>query len=590
MSFDALLRAWNDARVIALDDDLLVVDKPSGIAVHGGDERLGDDVVTRLQRWLGERGQHDYLGVHQRLDKDASGVLFFTRRRAMNAEVAPMMESHSARRVYVAAVSDPGLPDKGVFEQRLAHEKGGRTRVVARGGQHARSRYRVLARKAGRALVELEPETGRTHQLRVQLSHSSAPIAGDRLYGGARASRLMLHARSIEIAGRRFEAAVPEELQAWFEGRAPALEPRARLIDAGVRRAPLLDADSFRLLNDLGDLVPGVVVDRYADFAVLSISGDEAYARRQEIAGLLVELGARGVYLKLRVRADLRRQHAGELAPPEPIAGEPAQSPLVVHEGELRFHVDPGDGLSTGLFVDQRDNRERVRQLSPKRMLNLFSYTCSFSVAAALGGARTTSVDLSGRSLERGRDNFMLNGLDPAAHRFDKDDVLDWLKRARRRTERFDLVVLDPPSFGTRGKRGTFSVDKSYVAVARDALSLLAPGGRLLAVTNYTKTSQGALRRMLHEAARQAGVELRQLKDLPSGLDCPDGPDGPAPSRSVLATSSQPPTRPRRNPPRGGSPPLEHPDAPRSARRGLAVARRGQSTSNPRRKKRKKKS
>jgi 23S rRNA (cytosine1962-C5)-methyltransferase len=561
MAFEALLGWWNDARVVVLDDDLLVVDKPSGIAVHGGDERLGDDVVRRLSRWLGERGEHDYLGVHQRLDKDASGVLFFTRRRGMNAEIARLMESHAARRVYVAAVSDPGLPAEGAFEHRLSHDKGGRTRVVQRGGQHARARYRVLRRNAGRALVELEPETGRTHQLRVQLSHSAAPIAGDRLYGGAPAPRLMLHARSIDVAGRHFEAPVPEELEAWFEGRQPALEPRARLLDAGVRRTPLSASDAYRLANDAGDLMPGVVVDRYGDFAVLSISDDEAYRRRQEIAGLLVELGARGVYLKLRVRADLRRQHAGALAPAEPIAGDPAPGPLTVHEGPLQFHVELGDGLSTGLFVDQRDNRARVAELASKRMLNLFAYTCSFSVAAAMGGAHTTSVDLSGRALERGRDNFALNGLDPAAHRFEKDDVIDWLRRARRRQERYGLVVLDPPSFGTRAKRGTFSVEKSYVAVARDALSLLEPGGRLLAVTNHTKTWQSGLRRMLHSAAREAGVELRQLKDFPSGLDCPEGPDGPTPSRSVLATlASGHASRKARG--------------DRSARRGLAVARR----------------
>ncbi len=173
MAFEALLGWWNDARVVVLDDDLLVVDKPSGIAVHGGDERLGDDVVRRLSRWLGERGEHDYLGVHQRLDKDASGVLFFTRRRGMNAEIARLMESHAARRVYVAAVSDPGLPAEGAFEHRLAMTRAAVRASSQRGGQHARARYRVLRRNAGRALVELEPETGRTHQLRVQLSHSA---------------------------------------------------------------------------------------------------------------------------------------------------------------------------------------------------------------------------------------------------------------------------------------------------------------------------------------------------------------------------------------------------------------------------------
>ncbi len=363
------------------------------------------------------------------------------------------------------------------------------------------------------------------------------------------------------MAGRHFEAAVPEELEAWFEGRQPALEPRARLLDAGVRRTPLSASDAFVWSNDAGDLMPGVVVDRYGDFAVLSISDDEAYRRRQEIAGLLVELGARGVYLKLRVRADLRRQHAGALAPAEPIAGDPrlARSRCTKDRSSSTWSLVTG--CPRGCSSTSATTVRAWRELASKRMLNLFAYTCSFSVAAAMGGAHTTSVDLSGRALERGRDNFALNGLDPAAHRFEKDDVIDWLRRARRRQERYGLVVLDPPSFGTRAKRGTFSVEKSYVAVARDALSLLEPGGRLLAVTNHTKTWQSGLRRMLHSAAREAGVELRQLKDFPSGLDCPEGPDGPTPSRSVLATlASGHASRKARG--------------DRSARRGLAVARR----------------
>jgi 23S rRNA (cytosine1962-C5)-methyltransferase len=208
-----------------------------------------------------------------------------------------------------------------------------------------------------------------------------------------------------------------------------------------------------------------------------------------------------------------------------------------VSEGELKFSVRLGDGLQTGLFVDQRNNRARVRELAPGgRMLNLFSYTCSFSVAAALGGAATVSVDLSARALARGRENFALNGLDATRHAFDKDDALEWLARARRRGRRFDLVVLDPPSFGMRGRHKTFSVAHDYGRAARDAFRLLAPGGRLLAVTNHRKTSLGELRRIVRDAAASAGRELAQLKDLPSGVDCPDAPDGPAPSKSVLAT------------------------------------------------------
>lgn len=536
---------WLDERVVVRDADVLVVDKPRGMVVHGGDESLSDDLVSRLRLWLRAAGEPDYLGVHQRLDKEASGILFFTRNKAQNRAVAADMEGHAARRTYLALVSDGGMPEQGVLEHQLVHDKGGITRVVPRGGQRAVARYRVLERNAGRALVELSPETGRTHQLRVQLAAVRCPIVGDRAYGGARAPRLMLHGRALELPslGRRFECAVPESFGAALAGGEVGLGSpsalRRALADAYVLRAPLFArASAFRLSNGAGDELPGVVVDRYADFAVLALSSDEAVERRDELAGAVLALGARGVYLKIRERADQRRVDAERNAPSEPLAGEAAPGELVVEEGGLRFPVRLGEGLSTGLFVDQRDNRRLVRELSSAaRVLNLFAYTCSFSVAAAAGGAReVVSVDLGQPALERGKKSFALNGLEPARHRFYQEDCVPWLARARRKGERFELVILDPPSFGTRKKGATFDVESDYEGVAADALALLGPGGRLLAVTNHRKTSRERLRKLLHEAARGAGVRIRQMKDLASPLDCPDGPEGPTPMKSVLVT------------------------------------------------------
>lgn len=538
MAFERLFVAWNDERILADDADLLVVDKPSGMAVHGAGAD-DEDVVTRLAARCRALGRDAYLGVHQRLDKPASGVLLLTRRRALNAAVARDIGSHAAKRVYVAAVSDGGLPQAGSFEQRLLPQKGGPTRVVERGGQLARSHFRVLERRGGRALVELRPETGRTHQLRVALAHAGSPIAGDRLYAGAPAPRLMLHCRELELPSleRRFRAPVPRALGSWLAGAPPALPPdvRSALVDAGCRRHRLAaDANALRVVNALGDELPGVCIDAYDGFAVLEVSEPAAFERRAELAAALVELGARGVQLKVRLR-DAPAEV--EPAPSEPIAGSAPPDALIVNEGGLKFSVRLGQGLSTGLFVDQRDNRRRVRELTRGgRMLNLFAYTCSFSVAAALGGADTVSVDLSARALERGRENFTLNGLDASRHAFEKDDVLQWLSRAPRRGLSFELIVLDPPSFGTRGRHKTFSVARDYARAACDAFRLLTPGGRLLAVTNHRKTSLGELRRVVRDAAASAGRELAQLKDLPSGVDCPEAPHGPAPSKSVLAT------------------------------------------------------
>ncbi|HEY3666198.1 MAG TPA: class I SAM-dependent methyltransferase [Polyangiaceae bacterium] len=548
MAFDALFPAFRAERILYDQGGLLIVDKPPGVVVHGGDEQQAGDLISRLKSVLSARGEGDYLGVHQRLDVGTSGALAFTRDTALNAAIAEQMEGHAVERAYVAVIAHgPGksvLRDAGSLEQRL-ETKQGRTRVVKSGGQHALTHYRILERVRDRALIELRPETGRTHQLRVQLAHAGAPIVGDSQYSGAPAERLFLHARDLvfKTPSVRCSAKVPGSFADALHARAPSLgspeRMREALADAGCLRAPLVSvSQAFRVVNDSGDGLPGVCVDRYGDFAVLSLSSDEASARAQELADLLFEYGARGVYLKQRARADLRREAHAELAPKAPIAGLPVPGELIVQENHARFGVTLDEGLSSGLFLDQRDNRRKIAAFcGGRRVLNLFSYTCSFSVYAALASAeRVTSVDLSGPALARGRENFKLNGLDPEAHSFVQTDALEWLVRAGKRGERFGVVILDPPSFSTSGKGKTFRVADGYQRALALVFGVLEPGGRVLAVTNHRKTSVLAFRKIAHDAARDAGREITQLKDLSSQLDCPPGPNGPFPAKSVLIT------------------------------------------------------
>lgn len=546
MAFERLFPAFREERILHAEGGLLVVNKPPGMVVHGGNLALAGDLVSRLKRVLRARGEDDYLGVHQRLDVGTSGVLAFTRDASLNAVIAEQMAAHATERAYLAVValgsSKAALRDAGTFEQRLETEKG-LTRVVKSGGQHALTRYRVLERVADRALLELRPETGRTHQLHVHLAHAGAPIVGDAIYGGPAAARLFLHARELAFAvpKLRLAAPVPDAFADALHARSPslgsALRLREAIADAGCLRAPLVEAnDAFRVVNDLGDELPGVCVDRYGDYAVLSPASEEASARAREIANLLVDFGARGVYLKQRARADLRRKAHLELAPKEPLAGHAAPGAVVVREGAARFAVSLDEGLSCGLFLDQRDNRARLAAFcGGRRVLNLFSYTCSFSVYAGLASAEhVTSVDLSGHALARGRENFALNGLDPAAHSFVQSDALEWLARAAKRGAKFGVVILDPPSFSTSGKGKTFRVEGGYGRALALVLGVLEASGRVLAVTNHRKTSPLAFRKVVHDAARAAGREITQLKDLPSPLDCPPGPGGPFPAKSVL--------------------------------------------------------
>jgi 23S rRNA (cytosine1962-C5)-methyltransferase len=156
-------------------------------------------------------------------------------------------------------------------------------------------------------------------------------------------------------------------------------------------------------------------------------------------------LGVRGVYLKVHPKQSntLIDPRSESLAPSGPVRGEPAPDPLVIHESGLAYRVRLGDGLKTGIFLDQRENRRRVRELARgKHVLNLFAYTCGFTVAAAAGGALSSvSVDASKGALERGKENLEENGLFSPAHALVDDDVFSWLKFAGKRNERYDLVV-----------------------------------------------------------------------------------------------------------------------------------------------------
>jgi 23S rRNA (cytosine1962-C5)-methyltransferase len=550
-------RIWpdfQDAWIVHRDPDLVVIDKPTGIPTHAADPARLDDVVTRLSAHLGV----DYLGVHQRLDRDTSGVLLFTARREANARIATAFEGRTVEKRYLACVT--GWPEgraKATLKGALAPDKGGgRMRVTPphdRKGQHAITHVRQVARNGPRALLELVLETGRTHQARVQLAHEGAPIAGDALYGGAPAPRLLLHAAEIVLGKQRFSAKTPPEFEEWLAhgdlGRAIYDEPQAlarALARAKDGRFALGRSDTgerattaFRLVNEAGDALPGLAVDVYDAHLVAQLYDlDPPHA--EKVLDALATLGFDGVYLKKRpkqanILVDTRRE---ELAPKLPVRGAPAPDPLVVLEEGIPFRVRLGDGLSTGIFLDQRANRVRVRELSAgQSVVNLFAYTCAFSVAAAVGGAwRTISIDVSSAALERGRENMReASMLDRADHAFVAEDSFAWLARAKAKAERHDLVIVDPPSYSSTKKR-RFVAETDYAELASLALAILRPGGRLLACLNHRGVTRAKFRKALHNAARIAGREIAQLKDLPDPSDFPPAIGAEVHMKSALVT------------------------------------------------------
>jgi len=209
--------------------------------------------------------------------------------------------------------------------------------------------------------------------------------------------------------------------------------------------------------------------------------------------------------------------------PPRLICGDPAENlQTIVTERRLKFGIDFGAGFSVGLFPDQRENRSHVRRIAPKRLLNCFAYTCSFSVSAAYVGATTLNIDLSKKSLVRGRESFALNNLATMGHRFIADDVMTVLPRLARKGEKFDVIILDPPTFSRSPGGKTFHVENDFEKLLVASLELTERNSHVLVSTNCSTLREHALEVMARyglKAARRGGSFRRSppLPDFPPG-------------------------------------------------------------------------
>jgi 23S rRNA (cytosine1962-C5)-methyltransferase len=267
---------------------------------------------------------------------------------------------------------------------------------------------------------------------------------------------------------------------------------------------------AYKLFDGAGDGIAGVYVDRYGPVAILSVYDDSRWGddvvseAAHSILDALRTARLEAVYVKrcTRDRTQLGGRAPAESYSPTPRAGRPQAEALTVEEHGVRFEVRPYDGFSTGLFLEHREHRRALAQRRVTRALNLFAYTCAFSVQLAASGTHVTNVDVSARYLEWGRRNHALNGLETTLVRYARMDAFAYLSYAARHAEeRFDLIVLDPPTFGAGNSRrgirpwkATADYPKLLVAAAR----VLTPGGQIFAATNTRElAADRALRRMV---------------------------------------------------------------------------------------------
>ena len=275
-----------------------------------------------------------------------------------------------------------------------------------------------------------------------------------------------------------WDAGSPIAVRVFDQARGPALDAgvlAARVVAATARRDGRFDAETtaYRLCNGEGDRAPGMVVDRYGEVAVLRLDTDAWTPHLAAVArALVVPLAERGVRsIALRIAGDGGRKI-------EVLAGPAPPDRVVVRERGMAMEVDLSFGQKTGAFLDQRENRARVRALARgKRVLNLFSYAGGFSIAAALGGAKhVTSVDVAAAAHATAQRTFRANDVDPAAHAFVSADVFAFLDQARARGQRFDLVISDPPSFAP-SERARSRALTAYRKLHGAAAAVLDAGG-----------------------------------------------------------------------------------------------------------------
>ena len=269
---------------------------------------------------------------------------------------------------------------------------------------------------------------------------------------------------------------------------------------------------AFRLFNQEGDGFGGLTVDLYGDYAVFSWYNSYVYQIRQTISEAFRQVFPEvlGTYEKIRFKGlDYESAH---------VYGQEAPDFFTVLENGVLYQVFMNDGLMTGIFLDQHEVRGSLVDglAMGKSLLNMFSYTAAFSVAAAIGGAsQTTSVDLAKRSRELSQAHFQANGISTDDHRFIVMDVFEYFKYAKRKALTYDVIVLDPPSFA-RNKKQTFSVAKDYHKLISQSLEILNPRGIIIASTNAANVSRHKFTEQIDKGFAGRSYQILNKYGLPA--------------------------------------------------------------------------
>ncbi|MCH7720715.1 MAG: class I SAM-dependent methyltransferase [Planctomycetes bacterium] len=502
----------NRVPVLHEDEHFVVVVKPAGLKTTARDRRS-----MGVVQWLGKGRSPDDaragdLHATNRLTPGESGLLVLAKSVPAADAINELFRGGRVQQRFIGVTRSH--PKSVLKKPDSASRAGGRTTDP----KSAELAIQVIRAGTGGALLEIRTSGRRRPEITRVLRGHRLPILGDSLKpdGSAKTSnvRCFLHLAELRFrhpfTGKQVQLTCPTppaftEVVAGHDALEDALD-----VALNGRLGCLADdqTDVCRLINGQSEGVPGLVAERYGQIAALWTVPHQFVggARRLERAGAFYRRTLRltAVYHKVSVKDRGRATPGGAVGAGGPLVGEASEPEFAVSESGMKFLIRPDDGLMTGLFLDQRSNRGRIRELAAgRRVLNTFAYTCSFSVAAALGGAaETVSVDLAKRALEWGKRNFELNDVALDDHKFICSEIFDYFKRARRQGRRFDIIILDPPTFARSKKpRRVFTIAEDLEPLIAEALAVLDGNGVMLISTNARAVSVGFLRAAVEQTA-----------------------------------------------------------------------------------------
>ena len=465
------------------NDDFITLSKPYDIRTH-----QVSDGKPGFVEFLSEKLHKSLFVVHP-LDMGTSGLMILGKRKEAADQLAALSEKQQIKKTYFF------LTDKKSAVQEL--------NVTSHIGKQNISYFNVngkdpnsetalkFIRSVGKYFLwSAQPKSEMPQQIRLHASLSKLPILGDVEHGGTKFFRLALHSQSLEFdfngTTHRFESELPPVFTQEFTSDLQTL-----FTENFAKRHQLYNitaGESYRLIHlESNDIRADILNDRLwiYDYSKHALSE----ADKTELAAF-AELKK----LKLIIRHMQNRGESVGGLDNSTLQVSSTETDWVATEESINYRLKIDSGYSSGLFLDQRENRKWVQQNSlNKRVLNLFSYTAGFSINAALGGAKeVTSVDVSPKFLEWGKENFRLNHVDPEKSEFVEQDCIGFLKAALKSDRKWDLIICDPPTMG-RANDSIWRLESDLPMLAKNMFDCLNPGGQILFTCNLEKFSRSEI-------------------------------------------------------------------------------------------------